>query len=303
MFSSEARPTSRRFLLRCFAFAVAASLHGLALAGSAAMVTEVQGEGELVHQGKRAPLQVRALMNDSDSVQLADGARAAIAIVARGQVFHAYGPGTFRLDENGLAAERGARGRVERRELAAAIRALSVDPARNVQATLVTRSGELSRGFAVVAPKGLQLEADARRLAWRAADADRAADWQYHLVLSDDDGNVTFETTTRATEVILPGNVALTRGREYVYEVIATGPLGRRFSDSQRFELIDSATEDRLLQARVAAGDDPTARTLLATAYEEHGLAAAAAQAWQSLGGSAQGRFAAAPPLSKGNVR
>jgi hypothetical protein len=293
------RPSPIRRLLHSVAFAAALVTHGLALAGTAAMVTEVQGEGELVHQGKRVPLQVRALMNDSDAVQLADGARVAIALVARGQVFHAFGPGTFRLQDDSVALDRGGRGRVERRELAAAIRALSIDPGRNVQATIVTRSGELARGFAVVAPKGLQLEVDARRLAWRTADADRTPDWQYHVVLSDDDGNVAYEATTRATEVLVPGDVALMRGREYVYEVIATGPLGRRFSDSQRFELIDAATEDRLLQARVAAGDDPTARTLLATAYEEHGLAAAAALAWQSLGGSAQGRFSAAPPVRR----
>lgn len=293
----------RHFLLRCLALVAAATLHGIAFAGTVAMVTEVQGEGELVQQGKRVPLQVRAVMSASDSLQLADGARVAIAIVSRGQVFHAFGPGVFRLEDAGLAAEKGARGRVEKRELAAAIRALSVDPGRNAQATIVTRGDGPSRGFAVVAPKGLQLEADARRLAWRSADADRSADWKYHVVLSDEDGHVAYETTTRATELLIPGNVALERGREYVYEVIATGPLGRRFSDSQRFELIDAAAEDRLLQARAAAGDDATARTLLATAYEEQGLTAAAAQAWQSLGGSAQGRFVAAPPLTKASAR
>ena len=279
--------------------ALGAALHGVAFAGTQAMVTEVEGEGELLQQGKRAPLQVRALMSASDVLQLADGARAAVAIVARGQVFQAIGPGTFRLQDDGLTSERGTRGRVERRELAAAIRALSVDPGRNAQATIVTRGDGLSRGFAVLAPKGMQLEADARRLAWRPVDTDASGDWQYHVVLSDDDGVVAFETTTRATEVAVPATVALVREREYVYEVIATGPLGRRFSDSQRFELIDASVEDRLMQARMAAGDDPTARTLLATSYEEHGLAAAAAQAWQSLGGTAQGRFAAAPPLTK----
>lgn len=291
------------FLLRCLAIVAAATMHGIALAGTFAMVTEVQGEGELVQNGKRAPLQVRAGMNASDAVQLADGARVAVAIIARGQVFYAYGPGAFRLQDDGLAVERGGRGRVERRELAAAIRALSVDPGRNAQATIVTRGEGLSRGFAVIAPKGLQLDPDARRLSWRAVDPERAVDWQYHVVLSDDDGNITYETTTRATEALVPGSIALARGREYVYEVIATGPLGRRFSDSQRFELIDAAIEDRLLQARAAAGDDATARTLLAIAYEENGLTAAAAQAWQSLGGSAQGRFVAAPPLTKGPVR
>jgi hypothetical protein len=293
----------REFLLRCLAIVAAATLHGVAFAGTVAMITEVQGEGELMQNGKRAPLQVRALMNASDTLQLADGARVAIAVVARGQVFHAFGPGQFRLQDDGLAAERGTRGRVEKRELAAAIRALSVDPGRNAQATIVTRGDGLSRGFAVIAPKGLQLEADARRLAWRAVEVDRTVDWQYHVVLSDDDGNVTYETTTRATEVFVPANVALVRGREYVYEVIATGPLGRRFSDSQRFELVEASVEDRLLKARAAAGDDATARTLLATAYEEHGLTAAAAQAWQSLGGSAQGRFIAAPPMPKAPSR
>ena len=293
----------RELLLRCLALVAAATLHGSALAGTVAMVTEVQGEGELVQGGKPAPLQVRALMNASDSIKLADGARVAIAVVARGQVFRAYGPGTFLLRDEGLAAERGAHGRVEQREIAGAIRALLVDPGRNAQATIVTRGDGLSRGFAVIAPKGLQLDPDARRIAWRAVDADRGADWQYHVVLSDDDGNVAYETITRATEALVPANVALARGREYVYEVIATGPLGRRFSDSQRFELIDAAVEERLLQARTAAGDDVTARTLLAVSYEQHGLAAAAAQAWQSLGGSAQGRFVAAPPLSKGWAR
>jgi len=293
----------REFLLRCLAIVAAATMHGLAWAGTVAMVTEVQGQGELVQGGKHVPLQVRAAMSANDSLQLADGARAAIALVARGQVFHAFGPGTFVLQDDGLAVERGARARVERRELAAAIRALSIDPARNAQATIVTRGDGLSRGFAVIAPKGLQLEPDARRLAWRAVDADRSAGWQYHIVLSDDDGNVTYETTTRATEVLVPTNVALARGREYVCEVIATGPLGRRFSDAERFELVDAAVEDRLLQARAAAGDDATARTLLAIAYEEHGLATAAAQAWQSLGGSAQGRFVAAPAPGKDAVR
>jgi hypothetical protein len=239
-------------------------------------------------------------MSDADAVQLGDGARVAIALFSRGEVFRAYGPGTFRLRADGLTADRGARGHVERRELAAAIRALSLDPGRNAQATLVTRGTDAVRGFAAIAPTGRQLEADARRLVWRAADADRGADWKYQVVLSDDDGNVVFDSTTRATEVLLPASVALKRGHEYIYEVIATGPLGRRFSDSRRFELIDAAIEERLLQARAAAGDDPTARTLLATAYEQHGLTAAAEQAWQSLGGSAQGRFSAAPPLKDG---
>ncbi|HTT09520.1 MAG TPA: hypothetical protein VMG60_01410 [Burkholderiaceae bacterium] len=293
----------REFLLRCVAFVVAATMQGFAWAGTVAMVTEVQGQGDLVQDGKHVPLQVRAAMNTNDWLRLPDGARVAIALVARGQVFQAFGPGTFRLQEDGLVVERGARGRVERRELAAAIRALSIDPGRNAQATIVTRGDGLSRGFAMLTPKGLQLEPDARRLAWRPVDADRAADWQYHIVLSDDDGNVAYETTTRATEALIPGSIALVRGREYICEVIATGPLGRRFSDAQRFELVDAALEDRLLQARAAAGDDPTARTLLAIAYEEHGLAAAAAQAWQSLGASAQGRFVAAPPPAKDAVR
>lgn len=286
---------NRPILSRCLAVLAALSLHAAAFAGPAAMVTEVQGEGELMQQGKRAPLAVRALLGDSDTVQLADGARVAIALFGRGDVFHAYGPGTFKLKADALALDRG-RGRVERRELAAAIRALSIEPGRNAQATVVTR-GTDPRGFGVLAPKGLQLDADARRLAWRAADADKAADWNYQVVVSDDDGNIVFQATTRATEIRVPGEVALKRGHEYVYEVIATGPYGRRFSDSKRFELIDATVETQLLQARAAAGDDPTARTLLATAYESHGLTALAEQAWQSLGGSPAGRFSAAPPL------
>jgi hypothetical protein len=290
-------PMNLRALLRCLACVAAAMLHAIAFAAPLAMVTEVQGEGELIQLGKQAPLRVRALMNAADTLELAAGARAAVAVVARGEVFQAFGPGTFRLQDDGLAAMQGSRGRVERRELDAAIRALSIDPGRNAQATIVTRGDGLTRGFAVVAPKGLQLEADARRLAWRPVDG--AGDWQYQLVLSDDDGMVAFETTTRATAVVLPADLALVRGREYVYEVIATDPLGRRFSDKQRFALVDAAVEEQLLRARVAAGDDPTARTLLATSYEQHGLAAAAAQAWQSLGGSAQGRFTPAPPPNK----
>src|SRR5919198_3583358 len=118
----------KRGILRCWAFIACTTLHGVALAGAVAMITEVQGEGELTQNGRSTPLQVRAMLNASDSLQLADGARAAVAVVARGQVFHAYGPGSFRVLEDGLAAERAGRGRVEKRELAAAIRALSIEP-------------------------------------------------------------------------------------------------------------------------------------------------------------------------------
>src|SRR5262245_33639777 len=100
-------------LLLAIVIAGAAALHGVAFAGPLAMVTEVQGDGELVQQGKRAPLQVRALLNASDALQLADGAKAAVAIVARGEVFQAIGPGRFRLQDDGLTAERGTRGKVE----------------------------------------------------------------------------------------------------------------------------------------------------------------------------------------------
>ena len=62
----------REFLLRCLGLVAAATMHGIALAGTVAMVTEVQGEGELVQGGKPAPLQVRALMSASDSIKLAD---------------------------------------------------------------------------------------------------------------------------------------------------------------------------------------------------------------------------------------
>src|SRR5262249_31526732 len=210
-------------LLQCLAFVAAATLQVVAFAAPLAMVTEVQGDGEVLQQGKRAPLQVRTLLNASDGLQLAEGGRVAIAVLSRGQVFHAYGPGVFRLEDDGLTAERGSRGRVEKRELAAAIRALAVDPGRNAQATIITRGDGPARGFAAVSPTGLQLEADARRLAWRAVDTNRSEDWKYQVVLSDDDGNVAYESTTRATELLVPANVTLMRGREYVFEVIATG--------------------------------------------------------------------------------
>lgn len=290
----------RELLLRATLALVAALVwHGAASAVTPAMVTEVQGEGELLLQGRRGPLQVRALMHPNDALQLAEGARAAVAVLSRGQVYYAYGPGTFRLRDDMLAAERQTRGRVEHRELAAAIRALGIQPDRNAQATIVTRSGELY-GFTAIAPRGRHLEADARRLRWRAADRQAGIDWQYRVVLSDDDGRIVHEANTAATELVLPDSVTLVRGRPYIFEVVASGPLGRRLDTSGEFVLVDADVETRLLQARVAAGDDPTARTLLAIAYEEHGLAQSAAHAWQSLGASAQGRFAAAPPVSKG---
>lgn len=293
---------NRQLLIRpILALVALAALPGTAFAGTVAMVTEVQGGGELLVQGKRAPLQVRALLSAGDALRLADGARAAVAIMARGEVFHAYGPGAFRLKEAGLMAEGAPQGRVEQRQLAAAIRALGVRPDRNAQATLVLRGARQT--FEAIAPKGLQLEIDARTLRWRPANPQRPDEWKYRVVLSDDDGKVVFETATGATEIAVPETVGLSRGRPYIYEVIASGPLGRRYETQGEFVLIDAQADERLLRARAAAGDDVTARTLLATAYEEHGLAQAAALAWQALGASAQGRFAAAPPVTDSPLR
>jgi hypothetical protein len=250
-----------------------------ALAQAAAMVTEVRGEGTLVQRGQRQPLQPRAMLDEGEAVMLADGARAAIATLASARVYDAYGPGVFRLRAGAVVAE-GA-GRVERREIAAAIAALAVAPARNAQATIVMRSGERS-GFAALSPLGRQLAADARVLRWRAAQDE--GEWTYRVVLSDDDGVIVYEATTHATALALPPTVALARGRPYVFEVFARGPFGRTLEAAGEFVLIDEATETRIERARAAAGDDPSTRALLAVAYERHGLAQAAARAWEALG-------------------
>ncbi len=251
-----------------------------AMAQAAAVVTEVRGHGTLAQRDGRRPLAPRAVLGPGDAVLLAEGARAAVAVLASGHVYDAHGPGAFRLHAGALRADGG--GRVERREIAAAIAALAVAPARNAQATVVMRSGERN-DFAVLAPLGRQLEADARVLRWRAAHA--AGEWTYRVVLSDDDGAIVYEATTRATELRLPPAVALARGKPYVVEVFAHGPFGRALEAAGEFVLIDEATEARIERARAAVGDDPSAHAVLAVAYEWHGLMQAAARAWESLGG------------------
>jgi hypothetical protein len=250
----------------------------VSFAQAVAMVTEVHGAGAIAQRGQPQPLRTRVALGEGDIVMLADGARAAIVTLAAGRVYDVYGPGVFRLRAGEFAAD-GA-GRVERREIAAAIAALTVAPARNAQATMVMRSGERS-GFAALAPLGRQLAADARVLRWRAATAD--GEWTYRVVLSDDDGAIVFEGATPATELVLPPAVALRRGRPYVFEVFARGPIGGVLEAAGEFELIEEAIEARIERARAAAGDDPSARALLALAYEKLGLAQAAARAWEAL--------------------
>ena len=82
---------------------------------------------------------------------------------------------------------------------------------------------------------------------------------RYEIAIADAEGAVLWRTTTERTSVATEDAPRLERGRSYVIEVNATGPLGRTTA-SRPFDVADAVMSDAVLDARTTArkalGDD-----------------------------------------------
>lgn len=244
-----------------------------------ALVTDVQGEVQVLRPGERraGTLHLVAALQPGALLTLAPGARVVLAFPRLGGVFAVQGNGRARIVSDRLeAVDTGVR--VQRREMAAQMREMRIEPVRAAQASIVMRDGPRT-GLAALAPSAMQLEAAAHSLRWQTV----GAGWRYRVRLIDDAGHAVFESETDGSSVAVPASVTLQRGKPYVWTIDAIGANGRTQSAAAEFTVIDAELEDRVHNARAVLGTEFAERVAFAVALEQLGLLQEARAEWQVL--------------------
>ena len=240
-----------------------------------AIVTDLQG-GAVSGSGGR--LAILAELGAGVELRLDSGAKASVAHFASGRQFDLDGPGAFRLTASGVESTSG--GRVTARApLGAAYRDVRLRPARVAQASISMRGNAEGAALQLLSPAGTWLVENRATFRW----APLAGDGSYRFQLTDNLGNVLYETVTTGHSVTLPESIALQAGRIYAWQVNAKLPDGRVAEGWTEFGIADADRRARAYSARPAAGAAFGDRVLYALLLDDAGLREAARAVWDEL--------------------
>ena len=185
-----------------------------------AMVTDISGSVNVIHQYGENQLDLLAKLFDQDQLTLVEGARVVIVHLTNSQEYEIKGPSTYRVTENGLKHLEGGQAR-EYNVLTG-----------NAVATDTIRSGNIA--YAGLALKGNDQGSSqtTRVKTLRGGKTFNPYPWfkwqsvspgkQYQLVLKNAAGKVVWKTSTSASAIKLPANIFLKRGQKYTW-TLATG--------------------------------------------------------------------------------
>lgn len=234
-----------------------------------AIVTEVEGSARLVVRGRAASPDVADPVEQGTIVVLERDARIVLTYPVVGSIYELRGPGRFlvRADEVQLRA---GSGRLARRDLIPALRALQIKPdGATLQGSAAMR-GASALELQLEGPSGTQLTSEAIELCWKSL----GPQWTYRVRLIDDDGSVLYETKTTDSHFELPADIRLQADVPYVWHVEATGPSGESADAAGQFQRLDAQAQQNLLAAESLSADlDETGRVLIRIAKQQRGVA------------------------------
>ncbi len=255
-----------------------------------AVVTDLRGAAWLQRRQGRDTLAPLDVLRAGDTVAIADGGEVEIAFTAgAGRVLTLAGPGRFEMAVDTVRVR--GRGRVQARDLAAAWRALLVQPGAVGRASIALRSLRAT-DVPLRAPRGTLDGAAPALLQWDPPYGRAGGPWRYEVRIIDASGSQVFAARTAANALAPEPSIAWERGAEYLWRVDAVGADGRRAAGVAAFRLLDPMLAVRLASVReeVAQARGPARRALaraeevlLALAYEDAGLTAAACGQWAQV--------------------
>jgi hypothetical protein len=232
-----------------------------------AIVTEVDGSVRVVQRGRTVRPQVTDPIDQGATVALEANARIVLAYPGAGSVYELRGPGQFVARSD--AVESTGPGRLVRRDLVSALRALRIRPeGTTLQGSAAMRG---TRAFELQAdgPTGSQFARDALRLCWKSL----GALWTYRIRVIDEEGLSVFDANTTDSRFELPATLALQANAQYLWHVRAKGPNGQSADAAGQFRRLDPDRERILLQAQSAlARADATDRELYRIALSQQGF-------------------------------
>jgi hypothetical protein len=247
-----------------------------------AIVTEVDGPVRIVAQGRQVRPEVADQVEQGATVVVERDARVVLAYPGIGSIYELQGPGRFVARSDAVQSQ-DASGRLARRDLVSALRALRIRPEGTALQGSAAMRGASALDLQATGPTGSQLERDAIRLCWKSL----GERWMYRVRVIDDDGTAVFDTRTAGSSLELPATLRLQANAPYLWHVLARGPNGQSAEAAGQFRRLDAASEQALLRAESAlAGAGATDRALYRIARDQLGFAPAGAPACARSGGS-----------------
>lgn len=243
-----------------------------------AMVTDVKGGARLLEKDRSATLSVLSYLLPGMEIELDAGAQVVVTYFAQSTEFSFKGPARIAIQAENAKALKGT---VETRRL---------DNEKSGAAKKFVQSGKLTlatvemRSLPTVKPR-LQSPvnskiSDARpTFIWKALDDVT----KYHLLLSDERGQILHDVFVETNSWQLPQGGALVHGITYKWKVAAVMKSGESDAAESNFTVADMETIKRIEAKRPAGNDVFSDRVLYAVFLENEGFREAARGVWQEL--------------------
>jgi hypothetical protein len=258
-----------------------------------AVVTDLSGNGQLLHAGAARQLVVLAPIGLRDAIRLERGATVEIAFLeGTGGVWQLAGPGLFRIAA-GSVQTGDITAHLQRRDLAAVWRNARIRTDLAGRASIALR-GPAATQVRLRTPMGGVAANAPIVLEWDPPYGGHEGAWQYTVRVIDDQGSLVYTSQEAQDRLTLPPQLPIEPSRDYLWTVQARDAQRRRAYGSAQFHRIADDVQQRiepLLQAVVQARSDPARAQpsaeegLLALALEAAGLHDAAQSQLRALAG------------------
>lgn len=230
--------------------------------------------------GGKKPVAFLSEVRNGQDFELAVGARAVAVDLKSGREYEASGPGTFRVEEDGVRAVSGSS--LKTRALPARnLPEVKVVVARVSQAATVMRSLPGHKHVILLSSANTAVLTPTPTLSWEGGDSASA----YKVRLSDSAGNVLINEQTQEKNLTVPASAGLTSGRNYLWTVEAVnenGPLPGLFAVAQ-LSVVPPDTVQLLKSIAPQSGASFSDRVLYAAQLQEAGAIEDARAVWKSL--------------------
>ena len=263
------------------AVALACVLAPLALtveAAGVAMITDLQGKAMLSTGPRPGPVSILAEMDSGAKVELAAGATLVALYLDSGDEYAFKGPATidFRPGEPGVPS--GSKPEKRSLQLGRDGKLVRIKPVGMTQGAVVMRG---------IRPDArIQLVSLNRT---RTLDAEPTFQWReiqpglkYAFELRDTTGRVLYESEVAGTSLKLPGNVQLTAGAPYTWEVSTRLSDGRKYSSSAEFAVATAEVRAEAEALRPSASAALSTRIAYAAWLDQMELKDEARKYWQA---------------------
>lgn len=243
-----------------------------------AMVTDAKGGTRLVEKDRSTALSVLSYLSPGMEIELDAGAHVVVTYFAQSTEFSFKGPARIIIQAENAKALKGA---VETRRL---------DNDKSGAAKKFVQGGKLTlatvemRSLPTIKPR-LQSPVNSKiadiRPTFRWKDLDDIV--KYHLILSDERGQVLHDVFVETNSWQLPQGSVLVPDMPYQWKVTAVTQAGESDAATSHFTLADMATIKRIEAKRPAKDDVFSDRVLYAVFLENEGFRDAARNVWQEL--------------------